>query len=100
MVRVTEGHDLFTRLRRARGPIRPAQGVDCPDRKSQNEYGPKDSDPRERICAVAKDLGHSLPVSPVKRQKCIVSHQEKQLPSSRKTQGVSPRNITFRYVMH
>jgi hypothetical protein len=89
VVRVAEWDWLFAGLCRARGVIRAAQPVDCPDGKSQNKHGAKDSDPREGIGAVTEDLGHGLPVSPVKRKECIVSHQEYRLPSFRPKESLS-----------
>ena len=91
-MRVAEGHGLFARLGRARHVVRPAQPVERPNHKSQNEHGAEDSDPREGVRAVAKDLGHGLPVSLFEHQKCIVSHQEKQLPSSRSPRSLSPEH--------
>jgi hypothetical protein len=41
---------------------------------------------------VAEDLGHGLAVSLFKHQKCIVSHQEKQQPSSRSPRSLSPEH--------
>src|ERR1035437_1552385 len=91
VVRVAERHGLLAGLRRPRGVVRPAQPVDGPDGKSQNKHGAKDGDAREGIGAVAKDLGHGLPVPPVKRQECIISHREKTA-----TQFSFPKESLFR----
>jgi hypothetical protein len=79
MVRVTEWNRLFAGLRRARDIVRPAQPVSRPNHKTQYKHGAKNGDPCESIRAVMENLGHGLPASPVKHQKCVVSHQEKQL---------------------
>ena len=91
-MRVAEGHGLFARLGGSRHIVRAAQPVERPNHKSQNKHGAEDSDTREGVRAVAKDLGHGLPVSLFKHQKCIVSHQEKQQPSSRSPRSLSPEH--------
>src|SRR5260370_11652964 len=79
MVRVAERNRMFAGLRRRRDIIRAAQTVGRPNDKAKNKHGAKTRHQTESDQAVVEDLGHGLSASPVKHQKCIVSHQEKQL---------------------